>query len=373
MRLIRPLPVRLTLRTSSRTAAPVLRGLALAALAALALSVAPDTLASPGARAPGLPDARPVQFALHGAGTPKSELRRLVGTVVEVRTVAVQGAETARALGERRSGSGAILDPTTVLTIGYLLLEVDQVEVVTTSGKTIPGRVAAYDHQSGLGIVRTVLPLDGTILELGDSDAVSERTRVLTLGHGEPEATELVVVSRKPFAGSWEYLVDRAIYTFPPVNNWSGAALMTGDGRLIGVGSLVVNDAASGGEPVPGNMFVPVNLIKPILSELIEKGRRSGPAQPWLGVNTEAVRGNLMVSRVSRNGPADRAGLAPGDIIVSVGAARVGDQAEFYRQVWKTGPAGAEIPLRVLQAGEIREIRVRSIDRADFLRKPEGV
>lgn len=302
-----------------------------------------------------------------------SLLRELVGTVVGVRTTAMSDSEAAASLGARRMGSGAILDPTTVLTIGYLLLEAETVEILTESGKTIPASVAGYDHESGLGIVRTAVPLDGTPLQLGDSDEIEASARVLTLGHGEPAATELIVISRKAFAGGWEYLLDRAIFTFPPVNNWSGAALMSSDGKLVGVGSLIVNDAADDRSGVPGNMFVPVNLIKPILADLLSKGRRDGPVQPWLGLTTENVRGNLIVSRLTRDGPAEKAGLAVGDIIVAVDDKRFADQAEFYRHIRQVGPAGSTIGLKVLHEGALRDVSVRSADRADHLRKPGGI
>lgn len=293
--------------------------------------------------------------------------------IVRVDALAIDGAPSAASLGERRSGSGAVIGERLVLTIGYLLLEVDRVAITTPGGRKIPGTVAAYDHASGLGLVRTALPLDIAPLELGDSDGVGERESVLTIGQGENVATELVVVSRKPFAGSWEYLLERPIFTFPPVNNWSGAALMTRDGRLIGVGSLVVNDAAAGRAGVPGNLFVPVNLIKPILAELLATGRRSSPAQPWLGASTEVVRGNLMVVRVARGSPADVAGVVPGDIVLAVSGQRFADQADFYRRLWSLGPAGTEVSLRLLKEGEVRELRMRSVDRLETLARPAGV
>jgi S1-C subfamily serine protease len=205
-------------------------------------------------------------------------------------------------------------------------------------------------------------------MALGDSDRVKEKQRVLTLGQGEPEATEIFVLSRKPFAAGWEYLIESPIYTFPPVNNWSGAALISAeDGRLIAVGSLVVNDAASG---QPG---VPVNLLKPIMADLLAKGRRGDGANPWLGMTTESVRGNLMVVRVARNGPAEAAGVSPGDVVIGVAGEKVADQAEFYRKVWKVGPAGATIPLRVLKDGDVKDLAVKSIDRSDFLKKATGI
>jgi S1-C subfamily serine protease len=182
-----------------------------------------------------------------------------------------------------------------------------------------------------------------------------------------------MVLSRKTFAAGWEYLLDSPIFTFPPVNNWSGAALFTEDGKLIGIGSLVVNDAASDRAGVPGNLYVLTNLLKPILDDLRARGRRSGGAQPWFGMNTEMVRGHLMVTRVQQYGPADRAGIATGDILLAVAGERVADQAEFYRKLFARGPAGTEVTLRFLKSGDIREQPLRSIDRADFITQPRGI
>jgi S1-C subfamily serine protease len=301
------------------------------------------------------------------------DLQRFNSSIVRVNAKVPEDAGSSQTLGPDRVGTGIILDARTVLTIGYVTLEADAVMVTTASGKRIPASVAGYDHATGFGLVRTAVALDGKPLPLGDSDAVSEKQKVLTLGHGEPEATEIFVLSRKPFAAGWEYLIERPIYTFPPVNNWSGAALITADGTLVGVGSLIVNDASPSQKGVPGNLFVPVNLLKPIMADLLANGRRSAGVQPWLGMTTEDVRGNLMVTRLARNGPAENAGVNVGDIVVGVGGDRIGEQADFYRKVWKVGPAGANIPLRLLKGGEVREVTVKSIDRFDFLRKATGI
>lgn len=330
-----------------------------AALAAQGAANGPPAPAKPAANAP--------------AAQPDPRLARFRDTVVRVDSRVVSGALTAESLGARRTGSGVIIDAQTVLTIGYLVLEADSVELITRSGQRVPANVAGYDHATGFALLRALVPLDGTPIALGDSDRVAERETVLTLGHGEELATELYVVSRKPFTGSWEYLIERPIYTFPPVNNWSGSALFDESGKLIGIGSLIVNDAASERSGVPGNLFVPVNILKPILSDLIANGRRSGPVQPWLGLGTEEVQGHLMVARVSRGGPARDAGIDRGDIVLAVDGERVSGQADFYRRLWRLGPAGTEITLKVLQQGTVRDIRLRSIDRAEVLAKPSGV
>lgn len=359
--------------------APCRRGAA--GRARVLLVAAAVLLAAAGAGMPGPFGATPAQAQAvptpPGGGPMGPRLRgdptRFNDSIVRIVSRAISGANSAETLGPQRVGTGVIIGERLVLTIGYLLLETEQVEVTTPAGKRLPATVAAYDHGSGFGLVRTLLPMDGRALELGDSDTIAERQRLLTIGQGEPEATELMVLSRKPFAGAWEYLVERPIFTFPPVNNWSGAALITEDGKLVGIGSLIVQDAASGRAGVPGNLYVPVNLIKPIMADLLANGRRTSGVQPWIGVATEVVRGHLMVVRVSRNSPAEGAGLDAGDIILSVGNEKVTDMAEFYRRLYAAGPAGTTVTLKILKGGDVREVKVKSMDRMDSLRRPSGV
>jgi S1-C subfamily serine protease len=195
----------------------------------------------------------------------------------------------------------------------------------------------------------------------------------MVVGYGGREALNLVyVVSRRAFSGSWEYLLESAIYTYPPVQNWSGAALINARGELLGVGSLIVPDAGGPGTQSPGNLFVPVDLLKPMLDDLIAHGRAAGPVRPWLGVNAEEFRGRVFVARVSPEGPAERAGLRSGDLLLGVGTDEVGSLADLYRKVWARGPAGVEIPLRVLQGSQVRDVRVRSIDRLEYLRRAQA-
>jgi serine protease Do len=373
-------PYRAPCATTGRAAGSG-RGRIAAVAVALACATGPALAADlvqegPRARGPVATAQLPVQARAAQPPAPRSAGpadAKMMSAVVRVEAQAPRDAPSSSTLGRARAGTGVVLDSRSVLTIGYLVLETETVDVVTQSGRRIPASLAGYDHQTGFGLVRTAIPLDAAPLELGDSDLATERSRVLTLGQGENELTELMVLSRKPFTASWEYLLDRPIFTFPPVNNWSGAALFTEDGKLIGIGSLVVNDAASDREGVPGNLYVPTNLLKPILQDLQSRGRRSGGAQPWFGMNTEMVRGHLMVTRVQRDSPADRAGIASGDIVLAVAGERVPDQTAFYRTLFARGPAGTEVMLRLLKSGDIRELPLRSIDRADFIAQPRGI
>jgi S1-C subfamily serine protease len=229
--------------------------------------------------------------------------------------------------------------------------------------------VLAYDHATGLGLLKTTIPLDIPPVPLGNSAKLADREPVLIAGWGGiPDTALAYVVSRRPFTGNWEYMLDEAIFTSPPTTGWSGAALVDRKGTIVGVGSLVVRDATEGDPKLPGNMFVPIDALKPILEDMMQTGSRKGPPRPWLGVAADEVQGRLIVSRVSPEGPADLAGVKTGDIILSVGNENVKSQAEFYRKLWARGRAGDTIPLRLLQGNDIKELGVQSIDRVQYFR-----
>jgi serine protease Do len=299
------------------------------------------------------------------AEKPDETLSAVVGVSAKIQP----NARSAATLGMQRRGSGALIGGDYVLTIGYLVIEAQAIEVTGPGGRTVPATLAGYDHASGFGLLKLVAPLGGKPLALGDSQALAEREPAMVATAAGPEGVNLVhVVSRRPFSGSWEYQLDSAIFTYPAVFEWSGAPLIGARGELLGIGSLIVPDAGAPGTQSPGNMFVPIDLLKPILADLIATGRRSGSARPWLGVNADEIRGHLFVSRVSPEGPAERAGLRGGDILLAVGDQEVTSLPDFYRQLWSRGAAGIEVPLRVLQGAQVKELSVRSIDRSEYFR-----
>ena len=320
---------------------------------------------------------RVLTFLLAAAAAPalaqdarKDEAAELLSAVVQVKAKILPDARSLATLGPQRQGSGVLVREGYVLTIGYLVIEAEAIEVAGADGKVVPATLAAYHHASGFGLLKLIGPLAGRPLTLGDSSALAEREPAMIASYGGREAVSLVyVVSRRPFAGSWEYQLDSAIYTYPPVENWSGAALIGAKGELLGIGSLIVGDAGGPGTQSPGNLFVPTDLVKPVLEDLIATGRAPGSPRPWLGLNTEELRGRLFVVRVSPEGPAERAGLKSGDLVLGVGGKEVASLADFYRKVWARGAAGVEVPLRVLQGAQIREVTVRSIDRLQYFRQ----
>jgi len=299
-----------------------------------------------------------------------ARVEELVSAVVRVNTHITPEGRTVQGLGREREGSGIVIDSAgLVLTIGYLMVEAYAAEVVDNNGRTVPADVVGYDHESGFGLLRAIEPLKLKPMALGKSAEIKEGDPVLVASFGGAAMVGgAYVVAKREFAGSWEYMLEEALFTAPPHPAWSGAALINREGKLVGVGSLIVGEAVSGSDKTPGNMFVPIDQLTPILGDLISAGRKTGPGRPWLGLNTDEVRGRLFISRVTPEGPAEKAGLKRGDVVVGVNGEKPKNLADFYRKVWAQGSAGASIALDVLQDSEVKRLNVKSINRLDHLK-----
>jgi S1-C subfamily serine protease len=298
----------------------------------------------------------------------------ILQAMVKVRSTVPGDALTARALGTEREGNGVVIDSNgLVLTIGYLILEAETIEVIDADDNRVPASFVGYDHGTGFGLLKTVKSLKVTPIELGESSKINQGDPVLIVGHGGTEAVQGGrVLSRGEFTGYWEYLLENAIYAAPPHPGFGGAALIGRGGRLVGIGSIFTQLAVSGVGTVACNMFVPIDLLKPILNDLKTFGRSSKPPRPWLGVHLDETHGRVIVIRVSKGGPAERAGMKPGDIILTVDKKAVQGLADCYRKIWAVGKAGVEVPFSVLQGTQIREIKIRSADRHKHLRLKPG-
>ena len=300
-----------------------------------------------------------------GRKTPAT-LEEIARSMVHLRAEIPAGARTARFLGQRREGNGVVIgDKGLILTIGYLILEANKIEVVTHQGKTFSARVVGYDPNSGFGLLSANGPLGVPALALGDSDRLAAKDPALVITAGQGDTVGAVqVVSVRTFAGYWEYLLEGAIFVAPPRRNYAGAALVDKTFHLVGIGSLFVQDSLRKGEKFPGNMFVPINHIKPILSALIKTGGPGTPPKPWLGVNVAEQFGRLIVTRVSRDGPASASGLAAGDIILELAGKKVGTLEGFFRELWRQGKPGVSVRLKVLQGNTVNSVSVKTSNRS---------
>ncbi len=296
------------------------------------------------------------------------DLEAALSAVLALRSEVPAEAFTASILGTEREGSGVLIGADgLVLTIGYLVTEASTIHLMTRDGRTVDAATIGYDYETGFGLVRALEPIGANPLAFGRAAELAPGASVIAAAHEERGgAVVQQLAAKREFAGYWEYLLDEALFTTPPHPGWGGAALLDERGRLAGVGSLFVQDA--GGEARPGNMFVPIDLLAPILQDLTRRGRPERSSRPWLGLYTTEAQGHLVVAGVAEGGPSAEAGMQAGDIVLLVDDRRVRSLAEFYREVWGRGPAGVVIKLTVARNGQPREILVRSTDRYALLR-----
>ena len=299
------------------------------------------------------------------------DLDAALRSVVLVHAEIPDEAFTASILGTERIGHGTVIGTDgLVLTIGYLITEAESIWLTTHDGTVVPGHALAYDQVSGFGLVLPLGRLDVPSIERGSAAATNVGDSVIIIGHGGVEhSLDAKVISRREFAGYWEYLLEDALFTSPPHPQWGGTALVGQDGRLLGVGSLLVQETV-GTETLDANMFVPIDLLEPILEDMKRLGRPARSPRPWLGMYTTAMQGNLVVGALTQGGPAHRAGVRLGDVVLEVAGEPVADLADLFRRIWGTGSAGAEVPLTLARGKSTSRVRVTSADRDDFLTKP---
>ncbi|GLS30970.1 serine protease, S1-C subfamily, contains C-terminal PDZ domain [Mesorhizobium albiziae] len=291
-------------------------------------------------------------------------------SIVALRSSVPEDAFTATTLGTKREGSGVVIrESGLVLTIGYLIIEAEEVWVTTNDGRLVAAHALAYDQETGFGLVQAIGTLALPALDFGNA-AETQIGDPVILADGVGRSVEATIVAKQEFAGYWEYLLDEAIFIAPAHPSWGGAALVGMDSKLLGIGSLRLQMSRNS-ESADFNMVVPISLLPPILDELINRGQVSKPPRPWLGTFSVESDGAVVVISVVEEGPADQAGLRRGDMISDIRNEEVLGLADFYRKLWKSGPAGTEIPMRVVRDGRETWLRITSADRTSFLRKPQ--
>lgn len=299
------------------------------------------------------------------------DLDAALSSIVSVRARVPEDAFTAQILGTERSGHGVRINESgLIVTIGYIIAEASEIWLVGGNGQVVAGHVVGYDYETGFGLVQPLGSLNLPVLECGDSDIIAIGDDVIVAGYGgRSQSLNAQIAAKREFAGYWEYVLDEAIFTAPPHPNWGGAALITRDGQLGGIGSLYVENVSS--EFDVGNMVVPINILKPILQEMLDYGTTLKPARPWLGIFVTETSDNLVVAGVLDGGPAEQADVRTGDVVIGVAGERTRNLAEFFRHIWAFGDAGSEIPLVIFRDGSAFDIHVPSIDRRAQFKAPE--
>jgi len=299
------------------------------------------------------------------------DLDSALDAVVGVRAQIPDDAFTAQILGTDRAGSGVVIrEDGLVLTIGYLVTEASTVWLTTNKGHVAGGFPLAYDQTTGFGLVHPLGKLGVRPLERGSMSSVRVGENVVMAGHGgRAHALKATIFAKREFAGYWEYVLDEALFTAPAHPQWGGAALIGAEGKLLGIGSLLVQERIDQGT-LQGNMIVPIDLLGPILDDMVKLGRADRAPRPWLGLYVTEAGPRLVIAGLAPGGPAERTGLKVGDAIVEVAGAKPASLADLFRRIWACGTSGVHVPLKVLRETATRDFIVQSADRSNFLKKP---
>ena len=289
-----------------------------------------------------------------------------------MRSIIPADAATAEVLGTERTGNGVVIrENGLVLTIGYLVTEAETVWLATHDGRKVSGHVLAFDQETGFGLVQALSSLDLPALSFDQSSTAKVGEQVVVAGAGgRAHAVAAKIVAKQEFAGYWEYYLDEALFTSPFHPNWGGTALIGAGGDLLGIGSLQLERTRDGGRAEPINMMVPIDILKPVLNDLVKFGRLNRPPRPWLGLYSTEIDQRIVVAGLAKRGPARRAELKIGDIILAVSGNEVSDLGDFYRKIWSLGAAGVGVPLTVHRDGDTFDVTVKSGERGQFLKKP---
>jgi S1-C subfamily serine protease len=299
------------------------------------------------------------------------DLDEALASVVGIRAIIPGDAFTAESLGTERAGNGVVIGGEgLVLTIGYLITEAETVWI-STGGNVVAGHVLGYDQETGFGLVQALGRFDLPVLQLGSSAAAEVGEQVVVGGAGGRQASVAArIIAKQGFAGYWEYVLDEAMFTAPAHPNWGGTAVIGPGGDLIGVGSLQIQQMVANRQGDDANMIVPIDLLKPILQDLITIGRPNRPARPWLGLYATEIGDSVAVLGLASRGPAQQADLRTGDVIMAVAGDPVKGLAELFRRVWALGRAGVAVPLTINREGKTFDVSIRSADRRRFLKGP---
>jgi len=293
-------------------------------------------------------------------------VRHLTQSIVNIHATVPRDHPSTRILGNERMGSGVVVDASgLILTVNYVVMGAQSIEVAFLKGRRAKGEIVAQDFDVGLALVR--VKRQGLAAARFPSEAALERgdavAALASTGTQERRVAGGVVTYLGEFEAYWEYLLDRGIVSSAPNPGFGGGGLFTLKGDLVGIISLSLNEIAR------NSLAIPVEFYQGHRREFLQYGRIvSRPRRAWLGVFAHALEEGVVVAGVVPGSPGDRGGLQEGDLIVSLNTEQVGSRRDLYLSLWRHEP-GERLTVEVMRDNKLCRLEVTGGDRAYFYRQ----
>jgi S1-C subfamily serine protease len=292
-------------------------------------------------------------------------VRYLLETVVNLHATVPRDHPSAAVLGDERMGSGVIVDAAgLILTVNYVVMGAQTVQVSFLKGRRQKAEVVAQDFETGLALVR-VKRQGLRPAVLAPTEALERGAPVVAVGSTatqERRAGGGHITYLGEFEAHWEYLLDRGIVSSAANPGYGGGGLFDLRGRLIGILYLNLNEVAR------SSLAIPVDAFQSNEEELVRYGRVvSRPKRAWLGVFAHALEEGVVIAGVVPGGPGERAGLREGDLIVSFNAEEISSRRDLYMRLWRHEP-GERVAIEVMRDNKLSRFEVTGGDRAEFFK-----
>jgi len=289
-------------------------------------------------------------------------LEGVLPAVVSLKTEVDEHHPSSSVLGAERHGSGVLVDSDLVLTVNYVVIGAQSVEVTFVDGSTTEGKVAAQDMRTGIALVRMGTPAHhgvttrpSTEVDLGEDVAI-----VAAAAENARRVSDGVVMSFARFDANWEYALDRSIITTARNPGLGGAPLIDVFGRVVGIVSLDL------GEVGRSTMAIPIDYYLENKDELLQHGRCvSRQPRAWVGIFCYTFRNHVIIAGLMPGSPAERAGFKPGDVVLTLDGEEINDRQELYDALWSS-PPGCVLEFRIFRDNAVELVEVTADDAERF-------
>jgi len=283
-----------------------------------------------------------------------------------------RGQDSPRKRVERSLGSGVIFsDQGYILTNHHVIGGADAIQVFLRDGRSTTAKVIGSDPETDLAVLKIDLK-NLPAITLGKSERVRVGDVTLAIGNpfGVGQTVTMGIVSATGRSALGINTFENFIQTDAAINPGnSGGALVDARGNLIGINTAIFSQT---GSSVGIGFAIPTSLAKDVMEQIIKHGR---PLRGWLGIEAQTLTPELLdafgfkkgteglvITALYRNGPAHKAGVEPGDVLVAINGKKIGDARETLLAISNHKP-GERIRLDLIRDGKPLTIEAIAAER----------